>query len=265
MYASIRASLVAVLALTAFTGTSGVASAQDMLPDDNGIYNYHKPPRWRESEGHPLRLLAYVAHPFGWALREGVVRPISYLIASTETSRSVFGYREPFDFRIASCFEDNVPHCKDVAPMNAIGGRDSLEAPATQAVVEEKIVFPDVAFDFNKSTLNPLGKSRVRQASQMLSSMPAVKVIVEGHADYMGTDDYNMKLGMKRAESVIRELSELGIDKGRMSPISYGESRPLYTEQTDWARAANRRVQFSVQGTEPATTASATSLPAAAQ
>lgn len=243
------------------------ASAQDLLIEDNGIYNsYHQAPRWRESESHPLRIAAYVIHPFGWLLREGIFRPISYVAGSTEFTRSFFGFREPFDFRRPLCFEDKVPNCKDVAPMNMIGGRDSDESLNPDVTADEKILFPNVAFDFNKSELNELGKAKVREVSQLLSSMPAVKVVVEGHTDFKGSDAYNMKLGTRRAEAVIKELSELGIDKARMSPISYGESRPLFAEQTDSARASNRRVQFSVQGEEPATVAQAeTGLPVAAK
>ena len=243
------------IGLAALGATASSASAQDTLPVDNGIYSYHTSPRWRESEDHPLRILSYIVHPFGWALREGVFRPISYVIGSNEVSRSVFGFREPFDFRKPMCFEDKVPSCRDVAPMNMLAANAPVEAPPADVVAEEKVVFPDIAFDFNKSDLNSLGKARVRQVSQMLSSMPTVKVVVEGHTDYKGSDDYNMKLGTKRADAIIRELSELGVDKSRMSPVSFGESRPLFTEDTDWARAANRRVQFSVQGEEPATTA----------
>ena len=243
------------------------ASAQELLIEDNGIYNsYHQAPRWRESESHPLRIAAYVLHPIGWMLREGIFRPISYFAGSTEFTRSFFGFREPFDFRRPLCFEDKVPNCHDVAPMSMIGERASDETLTQDMAADEKVVFPDVAFDYNKSDLNELGKARVRQVSQLLSTMPTVKVVVEGHTDFKGSDAYNMKLGSRRADTVIKELSELGIDKARMSPISYGESRPLFTEQTDAARAGNRRVQFSIQGEETATVAKAeTGLPGAAK
>lgn len=253
--------------LLAFALSAQSVSAQELLIEDNGIYNsYHQAPRWRESESHPLRIAAYILHPFGWLLREGIFRPVSYVAGSTEFSRSFFGFREPFDFRKPLCFEDKVTNCRDVAPLNMIGGPDSTELSTSEVSPEEKVIFPDVAFDFNKSELNELGKSRVREVSQLLSSMPTIKVVVEGHTDFKGSDVYNLKLGTLRAEAVIKELSELGIDKARMSPISYGESRPLFTEQTDSARAANRRVHFSVQGEEPATVAKAeTGLPEAAK
>jgi len=75
----------------------GLVSAQDLLPADNGLASYHSSPRYRESESHPLRVAAYVLHPIGWLAREVVFRPFSYFASSTETTRSVFGYREPFD------------------------------------------------------------------------------------------------------------------------------------------------------------------------
>ncbi len=246
----------ATLLLSTLGGTQAVA--QDLLPDDNGLWHYHQPPRWRETESHPLRVGAYILHPIGWALREGIFRPLDYLIASTPVSRSVFGFREPYDFRNPMCFNNNgIPDCNKVAPMNAIGGRVESTETTPDVVTEEKVVFPDIAFDFDKSSLNPLGSARVRQVAGMLGAMPTVKVVVEGHTDFMGSDEYNMKLGMRRADTVIKELSELGVDRTRMSPISYGESRPLFTEQTDWARAANRRAQFTVQGADVATTAAA--------
>src|SRR5262249_33813153 len=119
------------------------ARAQDLLPDDNGLWTYHQPPRWRESEDHPLRIAAYILHPFGWALREGFFRPIDYLIGSTRTSRSVFGFREPFDFRHPMCFNnDDIPDCRSVAPFNAIGNEPNGETPVpAETATEEKVVF----------------------------------------------------------------------------------------------------------------------------
>ena len=77
---------------------------------------------------------------------------------------------------------------------------------------EQQIFFPDVAFDFDDGSLNALGRGRVRQIAQLLASVPSLKVVVEGHTDAKGTDEYNQRLGEKRAQAVISELSELGID-----------------------------------------------------
>ena len=226
------------------------AMAQDLLPRDNGIVQYHTSPRYRDSESHPLRVVAYVLHPVGWILREGIFRPWSYFAGSTEFTKSFFGYREPFDYREPVCFDDiAVPDCKMMAPMNAIGREESAPSEAaTMVQPDRQVFFPDINFEFNKSSLTDLGKGRVRQVAKLLQASPSVKIVVEGHTDYKGTDEYNQALGTRRAESVVKELTDLGVDAARISPISYGESKPLYTEEEDWARAMNRRVQFTVQG-----------------
>jgi outer membrane protein OmpA-like peptidoglycan-associated protein len=228
-----------------------VANAQDMLPRDNGIMTYHTAPRWRESESHPLRVLAYVVHPVGWLAREAIFRPLSAFAASNETTRSVMGYREPYDFRQTVCFDGNeeVPNCKNVAPYNSklkFGDNNPIASDQFGMETDSKVFIPDVNFDFDRSSLNDLGKGRVRQIAKLLETMPEISIVVEGHTDYKGSDDYNMRLGEKRAEAVISELVSLGVPASRLSPISYGEGKPVFTEETDWARAANRRVQFTV-------------------
>jgi len=245
------------LCVTAF-GASSAAVAQDLLPRDNGIYNYHRAPRYRESESHPLRVFAYLVHPVGWIAREGIFRPLSAFTASTTFTRSFFGYREPFDYREAECFSssDAIPDCRQVPPYTNIGGRAGslIDGGATDDDAidggERQVFFPDVNFQFDKANLNDLGRGRVRQIAQLLASVPSLAVVIEGHTDFVGSDEYNQSLGEQRAQAVIGELVELGIDPNRLSPISFGEGKPVFTEEEDWARAVNRRVQFSVGAAE---------------
>lgn len=251
-----RARIRILLSVIAIFGIIEAAVAQDLLPRDNGIYSYHKAPRYRESESHPVRVLAYVVHPVGWTLREAIFRPFSALAASTTFTRSFMGFREPFDYREAECFSssDSIPDCQQVPPYINVGrtglgeGDDEGEGDDASLAGERQVFLPDVNFDFDKSTLNDLGKGRVRQLSQLLSTVPSLKVVVEGHTDFIGSDEYNVSLGEKRAQAVVDELVALGIDPARLSSISYGESKPIFTEEEDWARAVNRRAQFSVQG-----------------
>ncbi len=272
----IRALFLASLLLFGFIPYS---FAQDELPEDNGIFGYHEAPRYRDSESHPLRVVAYVLHPVGWVLREAIFRPWSAFAGSTRFTRSFFGFREPYDYRDPICFDasDQIPDCHSMAPYNALatGPRVEGEGDGDQTaslLSERQIYFPDINFEFDKSNLTELGRGRVRQIAQLLASVPSLKVVVEGHADYKGTDEYNLALGSRRAEAVMKELTELGVDPARMSPISYGESKPIFAEEEDWARAANRRVQFTVEGaggapasaTAPAETQSS-SLPPAAE
>lgn len=250
----IRSKVMVILSCCFVMTYVSLANAQDMLPRDNGIFKYHEPPRWRETESHPLRVLAYVLHPVGWTLREGLFRPWSAFAGSTDFTRSFFGYREPYDYRETDCFSSSeaIPDCRKMFPSlgTSNGAKDNqpVELASNEAALSRQVFIPDVNFEFNKAELTDLGKGRVRQISQLLSSVPGLKVVVEGHADYKGTDEYNMKLGERRAQIVISELKQLGVDESRMSPISYGEAKPVFTEEENWARAVNRRVQFSVQG-----------------
>ena len=150
--------------------------AQDRLPYDNGIFTYHTAPRYRDSESHPLRILAYAVHPIGWLARELVFRPISYFASSTEVTRSVMGYREPFDFRQPECFsaDDSVPDCRAYPPYN-YGAADEGKLTSD---VERHVYFPDVNFDFNVRRLNDLGVGRAHQISQLLEKSPGVRVVL---------------------------------------------------------------------------------------
>ena len=240
--------LCAGIATGFFVGSVG---AQDVLPYDNSLATYHTAPRYRESESHPLRLVGYVLHPIGWALREGIFRPLSYFASSSETRRSVMGFREPFDYRRPECFssDDSVPDCHSVTPFNYapsnVEGTDELGdgANTTASSTDKQVYFPDVNFDFNRRALNDLGKGRAYQLAEMLKSQAGLKVVLQGYADFKGSEEYNQKLGLDRAETVKSELLALGVSPERLSTVSFGETQPALSQQEDWARAVNRRVE----------------------
>ncbi|NLF24580.1 MAG: OmpA family protein [Deltaproteobacteria bacterium] len=221
-----------------------LVGAQDRLPYDNGLATYHTAPRYRDSESHPLRVLAYAVHPIGWVARELVFRPLSYFASSTEETRSVMGYREPFDFRQPECFsaDSSIPDCRSIAPFNY--GVDGTGRVVSEG--ERHVYFPDVNFDFDVRRLNDLGRGRAHQIAQLLQKSPGVRVVLEGHADYKGSDSYNERLGMDRAEALRQELIALGVPAESVSTVTFGKSKPILPEQEDWARAVNRRVEVRV-------------------
>lgn len=232
------------------------AFSQDLLPADNGLATYHTSPRYRESESHPLRIAAYIVHPVGWLAREVIFRPLSYFASSTETTRSIFGYREPFDYRQPECFsaDDSSPDCRSIMPFNydnpgAATGATSGGVTDTAAMNTEpqrQVYFPDVNFDFNGRHLNDLGRGRAHQLAALLKKDAGLKVVLQGNADYKGSDTYNERLGLDRAEAVRQELVSLGVPADRLSTVTFGESQPVMSEQEDWARAVNRRVEVHV-------------------
>lgn len=220
--------------------------AQDRLPADNGeeFGEYHPDPAYRESESHPLRILAYIVHPIGWLAREVIFRPFSYFASSTPETREIMGYRDPHDIRKPTCFsaDDTTPDCRQVAPFN-YGNPESAES-----LKKNIVYFPDVNFDFNKHSLNGAGKRKAHAVAAMLLDGQAVDVELQGHTDTRGSDSYNQKLGMDRARAVKKELITLGVPEEHLYTVSFGERKPLFQEDEAWAHAANRRVEVQLAG-----------------
>lgn len=223
--------------------------AQERLPQEVTLANYHKAPAYRESESHPFRIIAYVVHPIGYALRELIFRPFSYLASSSEETRAIMGYRAPYDYRQPTCFHnaDQVPDCRRLLPVRGAFPELAAQESGEREVNGKAIYFSDVNFDFNKRALNALGKSKARTVASTLKQHGAVKIVLQGHADSRGSEQYNKKLGMDRADAVRQELVALGVAAERLSTVSFGETKPLFTEKEDWAYAANRRVEVHMQ------------------
>lgn len=135
-----------------------------------------------------------------------------------------------------------------------------VEVPVEKVVVKEvpkvvrveRLVFSDINFEFDKSTLTNLGKGKTYLIAQKLKESQNVKVVIAGHADYIGTEQYNLNLARRRAETIRKEILKLGVSPEQIGEIvSYGESKPLVDMKQPWARAVNRRVEFEVMGAEP--------------
>lgn len=98
-----------------------------------------------------------------------------------------------------------------------------------------------VFFDFDKSTLQPEGRTTIEQWAAWLKTYPANKLIIEGHADERGTREYNLALGERRANASREYLVSLGIDPNRIRTISFGKERPAIPASNERAWAQNRR------------------------
>jgi peptidoglycan-associated lipoprotein len=112
------------------------------------------------------------------------------------------------------------------------------------------ITFEDVHFDFDRSALRPDAIMILDRAVMTLQANPMLTVTIEGHTDSVGTSEYNLSLGERRANAVRDYLLNRGIAAGRMRTVSYGEERPIDTNNTDAGRAMNRRahiVQMTIQ------------------
>jgi peptidoglycan-associated lipoprotein len=121
---------------------------------------------------------------------------------------------------------------------------ESQLASRPTAVTSGAQVLDTIYFEFDQATLSDLSKDTLVRNSDWLRSNPAVRVQVEGNADERGTPEYNLALGERRAEAVKSYLASLGIDRGRLITISYGEERPADPGHGEDAWALNRRVEF---------------------
>lgn len=131
----------------------------------------------------------------------------------------------------------------DCAPgMACIGGRCQAQtSQASRAMCD----YPTVRFPFNEATLSGSVKSGLQQVADCLKSKSAsARLVVEGHCDERGTEEYNLALGDRRARAVQDFLKRLGVPAARIEVISKGEAQPLDGRSTEDAWEKNRRAEF---------------------
>jgi peptidoglycan-associated lipoprotein len=110
----------------------------------------------------------------------------------------------------------------------------------------------DIYFDFDSHTLSAEARETLRGNASWLKGNPAARAEIEGHSDERGTNEYNLALGAKRAQTAKDFLSTLGVGADRLSTISYGEEIPACKENTESCWQKNRRARFVVLPNRPA-------------
>ena len=105
----------------------------------------------------------------------------------------------------------------------------------------------DIYFDFDKYDIRPSDTRTLDANAAWLKSNPNHLVLIEGHADERGTNEYNLALGERRAKSTMNYLVSQGVQANRITIISYGEERPNCQEHTEACWAKNRRSHFLVK------------------
>jgi OOP family OmpA-OmpF porin len=123
-------------------------------------------------------------------------------------------------------------------------------APAAQAPAAAKVTYAaDAFFDFDKHVIKPAGKAKLDDLVGKVKGINLEVIIAVGHTDSEGTDAYNQKLSVRRAESVKAYLVSKGIEKNRIYTEGKGEKQPVADNKTKEGRAKNRRVEIEVVGT----------------
>ena len=124
--------------------------------------------------------------------------------------------------------------------------------PAPPPAAATKVTYAaDTFFDFDKSVLKADGKAKLDDLAGKVKAINLEVIIAVGHTDSVGSDAYNQKLSVKRAEAVKAYLVTKGIEKNRVYTEGKGEKQAVADNKTAAGRSKNRRVEIEVVGTRP--------------
>jgi len=133
---------------------------------------------------------------------------------------------------------------------NDEGSRTSQMTPQERATLNESLArLEDALFDYDKSTIRPDAstalKDDVTVIRDILANYPSQKLLIEGHCDERGSEEYNMALGDRRAKAAQDFLLSMGIPQTQLTIISYGKDRPVCTDKDETCWQKNRRAHVT--------------------
>jgi len=114
-----------------------------------------------------------------------------------------------------------------------------------------KITFDSgILFDVDKSALRPEARTNLTDLAEILKKYDDTRILIEGHTDSQGSEDHNLELSRRRAQSVANYLASLEVDATRFTLMGYGESQPVATNETAAGRQQNRRVELAIMAND---------------
>ena len=133
----------------------------------------------------------------------------------------------------------------------AVLEESDIDTQAFQEISERdaelKAIFQDIRFDYDDFSLRPEAKDILKGIAEWLLKNTSSQILIEGHCDERGTNEYNLALGERRANSAKKYIVQLGVAPKRISNISYGEEKPLDSTQDEEAWSKNRRDHFLIR------------------
>ncbi len=154
---------------------------------------------------------------------------------------------------VGAVAEEDVTTSELYQETQAMGEPESLDATGKDVQAAAPLAgrtsapFVPVYFDFDRSNIRPDQVSSIEANAAVLKENPGMTIKIEGNCDERGTNEYNMALGERRAQSAKRYLENLGVDPSRMTTISYGEERPINHGHDELAWSQNRRDDFVIE------------------
>jgi outer membrane protein OmpA-like peptidoglycan-associated protein len=140
---------------------------------------------------------------------------------------------------------------KDIRLADADAAAPDAQGPAAEAAAFETVTLRGVNFRFDESALTEPARQTLDRIAEDLLKEPGTRIVIEGHTDFIGTPDYNIALGERRANVVRDYLVGKGVAAGAIETRTYGETQPAEDNETPDGRAANRRAEFVAESAPP--------------
>ncbi|CAM2058746.1 Peptidoglycan-associated lipoprotein [Desulfovibrionales bacterium] len=126
-----------------------------------------------------------------------------------------------------------------------VGGTSDAELAARQLAESARLIMSEkVYFDFDKYDLKPESRAILDRKAKVLRDNPKIKVLLEGHCDERGTQEYNLALGDRRAKVSHQYLIRAGVNSTQLETVSYGKEQPAVQGHNEQSWALNRRDEF---------------------
>ena len=181
---------------------------------------------------------------------DGTITPVD-TFQTDQTGRYQFPLEKGYDYKLVGNAPEYLANEVFVSTKN-IEESTQLEADIDifleRIEIDKPIVLQNIYFDFDKADLRPESIAELNKIVKLMKDNPTIIIEIGAHTDTNGSEEYNIKLSQRRAESVVNYLIEHGISKDRIIAFGYGESQPLvYPELTDADEQMNRRVEFRIR------------------
>ena len=152
---------------------------------------------------------------------------------------------------LAACAHEQVAPAQPIVAQPAAPVADATPQAKADDTAELKrlLTGPIAHFDFDQARLTDQDREKLQTLAKALKAHPAARIRIAGNCDELGTEEYNLALGQRRAEVARKYLADLGIAASRLETISYGENRPAVEGHDEAAHAANRRDEAELLST----------------
>ena len=132
------------------------------------------------------------------------------------------------------------------APTTTATPRDTMEAMRAEIATARARLLETIYFEYDKDELRDDARATLDAKLPLLNLNSGLKVRIAGHCDERGSDEYNIALGRRRAETAKKYLVDRGVDASRIETVSFGRERPAVTGESEDAWSKNRRDEFEI-------------------